>query len=276
MIDLQELVFALNEYIGRDKFALFLGTNGAPNADDNRIVATANIGQIPYAFSDAEIDATSLNITLTFDLPCGTVEDDSKRDNAVYTLTEKLLTWKRILIQYPGENSKKYVLNTFFEMLPLGQPYVDCGRITQQLVIAGKALLQNMECGAIISNNEEVYIDGNKVLVIDKSSAMNITHETNMKLSENSYVPDMEAVAYSNTVGMTCLYMGTQTDQEFWAIGEGALSNPNKSYTIITKLKDTSGSIVFTHTKAAKLLSVKNMSSAGVFVRYEVTFQLVE
>ena len=274
MIDLQELVFALNEYIGRDKFALYFGTNGAPNADDNRIVATANIGQIPYAFSDAEIDATSLNITLTFDLPCGTVEDDSKRDNAVYTLTEKLLTWKRILIQYPS--GKKYVMNTFFEMLPLGQPYVDCGRITQQLVVAGKALLQNMECGAVISNNEEVYIDGNKVLVVDKASSMNITHEPNMKLSENSYVPDLEAVAYSNTVGMTCLYMGTETDREFWAIGEGALSNPNKTYTIITKLKDTSGNITFSHTKTAKLLSVKNMSSAGVFVRYEVTFQLVE
>jgi hypothetical protein len=272
MIDLQELVYALNEYIGRDKFAMFFGTNGAPNSDDERIVCTANIGQIPYAFSDDEIDATSLNITFTFDLPCGTVEDDSKRDNAVYTLTEKLLTWKKILIQYP--DGKKYVLNTFFEMLPMGQPYVDSGKITQQLVIAGNALLQNLECGAIVGNNEETYINGERVLVVDKVSSTNITHESNMPLSQELYLPELEAIAYSNTIVMTCLYMGKAIDRLLWAVGEG-LYNPNTPYRIKTILKNSKQDVVYEREREVKLLSVKNITSTGVFLRYEATFQLV-
>ena len=273
MIDLKELVFALNEYLGRDKYILYLGTNGFPSKEESRIVCTVNIGQVPYAFSTAEIDATSLNCTFTFELPCATYEDEYKRDNALQDIAEKLITWKKILIRYP--DGTKYALNTFFEMMPLGQPYVDCGKVTQQAIFAGKALLQNINCGAVIGNNETVEIDGEKVLVIDKISGTDITYESNMALSKNSYVPELTAIAYANTLKLTCLYMGTNADNAFWQIGEGTIENPNKIYKIVTRLTNINGEDVGAWARKVKLASVNNISSAGVFNRYEVVFQYV-
>lgn len=271
MIDMQELVYALNEHIGRDMFALYLGTNGAPNDELGLIVGTVNIGQVPYAFSTAEIDATSLNITFTFDLPCGTHQDDIKRDKALYRLADKLLSWKKIGIQYP--NGTKYVLNTFFEMLPMGQPYVDSGKITQQLTIAGKALLQNALCGAIIGNNETITIDGSPVLFIDKVSSFAVTHDADIDLSNNSYIPSVTAIACSCTLKMTCLFMGNTIDAEMWQIGEGVMSNPDKEYTVESKLTNADGFVIGRWTKKMKVISVSNVSSAGVFNRYELTMQ---
>ena len=275
MMDLRELVFALNEYLGRDKFSLFLGTNGAPSEDDDRIVCTANIGVVPYGYTTDEIDATSLNITFTFDLPCGTVEDDFKRDEAILLLTDKLLNWKQIYLQDVGGES--YFLNTFFEMLPMGQPYVDDGRITQQLVVSGKALLQHLDCNAIVGNNEELYIDDERVLVVDKSSSMQVTHEPSMKLSQDSYVPDMVAMAYAQTLSVTCLYRGTAIDKAMWAVGEGVLADPNKVYIVKSVLKAVGGALeVFNSEKRMKLISVTNSTSVGTFIRYQAVFQMVE
>jgi hypothetical protein len=277
MIDLNELVYALNEYLGRDKYILYLGTNGAPDKQETRIVGTVNVGCVPYAFSTAEIDAESLNVTFTFDLPCGTKDDDLKRDLAIAEIAKKLIAWKKIAIDYV--NGDRYFLNTYFEMLPMSNPYVDCGRITQQLVVAGKALMQNEKCGAVIGNNELVIINAGNVsgnlLVIDKASATSITHDAKMPLSDDVYIPELEVIALSNTLKVTCLYLGTDLDKHFWSIGEGAISEPNKVYTVTTMLRDVDGAITSTHEKKCKVISVTNSSGAGVFNRYEITLQMV-
>lgn len=278
MIDLNELVFALNEYLGRDKFVLFLGTNGAPDKDEERVVGTVNVGRVPYAFSTDQIDAESLNITFTFDLPCGTVADDSKRDLAIATIGEKLIAWKKIQLEYV--DGKVYYLNTFFEALPMGQPYVDCGHITQQYVVAGKALIQNSECGAWLGNNERITITldddtTGEVLVVDKASSTTISHDTAVDLSAGSYVPSINAIAYTNTVKLTCLYMGTDIDKFFWDIGEGFIADPNMIITVGMERLLESGEEDYVGEKACKIVSVSNITSAGVFNRYEVVLQML-
>lgn len=284
MIDLNELVFAINEYLGRDKFVLFLGTNGAPDKDEERVVGTVNVGRVPYAFSTDQIDAESLNITFTFDLPCGTNEDDLRRDKAIAIIGEKLLAWKKIKLDYVDGST--YYLNTFFEALPMGQPYVDCGRITQQLVVSGKALIQNSKCGAWLGNNERIsftvperYIYDEQVLVVDKVSSTTISHDPAIKISEGSYVPSINAIAYTNTVKLTCLFMGSPIDWFFWGIGEGSVADPNQLINVEVNRdyglgdKEDSEQIV---TKVCKIVSVSNITSAGVFNRYEVVLQMVE
>lgn len=279
MMDIRELVFALNEYLGREKYDLHLGTNGAPAENDNRIVCTANIGIVPYGYTDTEIGATSLNITFTFDLHCGTYEDDAQRDIAVADLTEKLLDWHTLTVK--DSSGTSYTLNTFFEMLPMGNPYIDDGRITQQLVIAGKALLQKTNMALIVGNDEAVRINNTPVLIVDKSSSTQATHEPSMALSQDSYVPELRAVAYTNTISLTCIFRGSAIDVELWKIGEGVKPfNPNKVYTIMTQLKqrNAAGNLttLLTTTKTAKLVSVTNSTSVGTFIRYQAVFQLVE
>lgn len=280
MIDLNELLYALNEYLGRDKFALYLGTNGAPDKNETRVVGTVNIGRVPYAFSTDQIDAESLNITFTFDLPCGTDADDLRRDLAVATIGERLLAWRKIKLQYV--DGSVYHLNTFFEMLPMGNPYVDNGHITQQLVVSGKALLQNAKCGAWLGNNERVLmwrLDDNNptpLLVLDKASSTTASHDSQMNLSGGGLVPQMQAIAYTNTVKLTCLYMGTDLDARLWQIGEGYWNDPNELYGIRTEKVDADGNSAFIGEKVCKLMSVSNVTSAGVFSRFEVTLQMVE
>ena len=274
MIDLQEIAFALNEYLGRNKFALYLNTNGAPAYDDKRIIGTVNIGVIPYGFSTDEIEATSLNITFTFDLPCGTDEDDITRDKALFTFAEKLLGWKKLKIAYT--NGDSYFLNTFFEMQPPGQPYVDSGKITQQIVISGNALLQSSDCGAIVGNNEIVYINGQKVLKTDKTSATSVSNEPQINISLGSYVPELQAVSHVTTVTLNCLYTGTEIDKKLWSIGEGFLSDPNERYILKTELLGAEGEVVQTSEKTCALISVSNMSNAGIFNSYSVAFQVVQ
>lgn len=281
MIDLNELVYALNEHLGRDAFVLFLGTNGAPDKDEERVVGTVNVGRVPYAFSTDQIDAESLNITFTFDLPCGTDEDDLRRDKAIAIIGEKLLSWKKIRLDYVDGNI--YYLNTFFEALPMGQPYVDCGRITQQLVVSGKALIQHGDCGAWLGNNEVIFITreggngiGGKLLVVDKASSTTISHDTAIDLSEGAYVPAIEAIAYTNTVKLTCLYMGTDIDQFFWHIGEGHVIDPNECLKFEAYKEAFDGRPVDDITKMCKIVSVLNISSAGVFNRYDVVLQMVQ
>jgi hypothetical protein len=280
MIDLNELVFALNEYLGRDKFVLFLGTNGAPDKDEERVVGTVNVGRVPYAFSTDQIDAESLNITFTFDLPCGTVADDSKRDLAVATIGEKLIGWRKIRLDYVDGST--YYLNTFFEALPMGQPYVDCGRITQQLVVSGKALIQHGDCGAWLGNNERITLTtegGNgikgEVLVVDKASSTTISHDPAIDLSAGSYIPAIEAIAYTNTVKLTCLYMGTRIDKFFWKVGEGLVGDPNEHILFESERITASGDMEYGSEKMCKIVSVSNISSAGVFNRYEVVLQML-
>lgn len=272
MIDLQELVFAFNEYLGRDQFVLSLNTNGVPDEDEKRIVGTMVAGRVPYGFSTEEIDAESLNITFTFDLPCGTDAEDLLRDKILYLLSEKLLSWQKLTIQQL--NGTTYYLNTFFEMQPPSAPYVDNGRFTQQIVISGNALLQNANCGAIVGNNEKVYINGVQVLKIEKTSNVQFTGDNNIPLSEDKYIPEIENVASVSTMRLSCLYMGTEIDNEFYMIGEGQTTDPNKVYTIKIEKQNMLGLSTVIE-KTAKLTSVTNMSSSGVFLRYEVSFQIL-
>ena len=274
MIDLNEIVYALNEHLSSKDFALYLGTNAAPT-DDGRIVGSVIIGRVPYGFSTAEIDAESLNITITFDLPCGTEIDDYTRDKALFEIGAKLLAWKKIAVITADEET--YYLNTFFEMLPPGSPYVDCGRITQQYVVSGTALLQNANCGAVVGNNEVVYINGIKVLKVDKASSTVLTGDNNLPLSEGLYLPEMENIAKANNFKITCLFMGTEIDEELYGIGEGLDVDINKEYIIEVKHIMADGSVKLKGARrVCKLVSVNTYSAPGVFLKYDATFQMIK
>ena len=272
MIQLEELVFAFNEYIGRDKFDLHLNTNGVPQADD-RIVGTLNVGRIPYGFSSDEIDAENLTLTFTFDMPCGDVKSNDIRDNAAITLSEKLLGWKTIYVTFP--NGLQYRINSFLELQPVGAPYVDCGVIKQQFVYSGTALAQNLHLGAIVGNEENVFIDGSQVLKLGKTSSTQITGDNVIPLSEDKYTPELENIATATVLNISCLYTGSSIDEELYGIGEGVISNPNKVYEIKTVRENEGLQRRFTITRQGKLTSVSTRSEAGVFLQYEATFQII-
>ena len=86
-------------------------------------------------------------------------------------------------------------------------------------------------------------------------------------------MPEIENIASVSTLKLVCLYMGSEIDKELYEIAEGVNNNPNKVYEITIKRKDQ-GSITKL-TKYAKLVSVANTSAAGVFLKYEATFQIL-
>lgn len=80
MIDLQYLATAINRIVGANDFAVFLNTNVAPG-EDGRTAVTLSATRVPFGFTTEEIDAESLNITLTFDLSASNV---SARDQGAF------------------------------------------------------------------------------------------------------------------------------------------------------------------------------------------------
>ena len=109
-----------------------------------------------------------------------------------------------------------------------------------------------------------------------KASSTTISHDSAIDLSEGSYVPAIEAIAYTNTVKLTCLYMGTEIDRFFWRIGEGHVIDPNECLKFEAYKEAFDGRPVEDITKMCKIVSVSNISSAGVFNRYEVVLQMVQ
>ena len=270
MIQLEELAFAFNEHIGRGKFNIYLNTNGVPQSD-SRILGTLNVGRIPYGFTSDEINAENLTLTFTFDIPCGSAEADRTRDNAAAILAKKLLGWQRLTVTAP--NGETYRINSFLELQPMGAPYVDCGEIKQQFVYSGTALAQNTTCGAIVGNEEAVYIDGSQVLKLSKTVSTQIAGDNKIPLSEEKYTADVESIGVATTLTISCLYIGSEIDELLYRAGEGVILNPNKIYTIETVRNTLAGAIKVVQN--GKLTGVTSKNASGVFLQYEATFQIV-
>jgi hypothetical protein len=70
--------------------------------------------------------------------------------------------------------------------------------------------------------------------------------------------------------------MGTEIDRFFWRIGEGYVIDPNERLQFAAYKEMFDGRPDEDITKMCKIVSVSNISSAGVFNRYEVVLQMVQ
>ena len=268
MIRLDFLAYKFNEILGLDKYAVFLNSNAFPDDLGDRNVVTMSVLRVPFGFSQDELDAESMTITLTFDLPCDAYGDEVYlRDNALAHIQEKLLGHKQFFVEYGDTH---YEVNTYLEMQPPSNPYVDAGRITQQIVLSGSALVKCTTCGAIVGNDIKVYIDGTQLLKVDRTSAMQVGADNNIPLSEGKVVPEMLAISKVCTKAVSFLYTGKDIENEFIKIAEGYPFDINKVYTY----KAVYGS--FSTSVKVKITSVSTQDSTGTFLQYTLNMQIVD
>lgn len=268
MIRLDFLAYKLNQILGIDKYAVYLNSNAFPDDLGDREVVTMTALRVPFGFSQDEFDAESLTITLTFDLPCDAYgEEVVVRDGALAHIQSKLLGHKSFDVEYGEE---VYVVNTYFEMQPPSNPYVDSGRITQQIIVSGSALVQSLDCGAIVGNDVKVYINGTKLLKVDHTSAMQVGADNNIPLSEEKVVPEMLAISKVCTKTVSFLYTGKAIEKQFLLYAEGVEMDINAIYNY--EVHYGNGLRVQT---PVKITSVSSQDSTGVFVQYTLTMQVI-
>ena len=269
MIRLDFLAYTFNEILGLDKYAVFLNSNAFPDDLGDRNVVTMSALRVPFGFSRDELDAESMTITLTFDLPCDAYGDEVYlRDNALAHIQEKLLGHQTFMVEYDADNI--YEVNTYLEMQPPSNPYVDAGRITQQIIVSGSALCKARTCGAIVGNDIKVSIDGTQLLKVDRTSAMQVGADNNIPLSEGKVVPEMLAISKICTKSVSFLYTGKAIENEFIKIAEGYPYDINKVYTY----KAVYGSFI-TSVKV-KITGVSTQDSTGTFLQYTLSMQIVD
>lgn len=275
MINLEDLMVAVNEVLGRDKFVVYLNSNAFPDAEEDRIVVTMSALRVPFGFSTEELDAESLTVTLTFDLPCDVHgEQVIIRDGALARIQANLLGRKEFDVHQA--NGEEYVVNAFLEQQPPANPYVDNGRITQQIVLSGKMLAQNLNCAAIVGNDVRVSIglDGEyeaaELLKVSRVSALNVGTDSNIPLSENSTLAETHGVSRTCTKTLNFLYTGKAIENHFLKIAEGAPFDVNAIYTYKAEYRN------FTVQSKFKLVDVSSQDSAGVYLQYTITAQIVE
>ena len=271
MIRLDFLADKFNEILGTDKYAVYLNSNAFPTDLGDRNVVTMNALRVPFGFGQDELDAESLTITLTFDLACDAYgEEVFVRDGALAHIQSLLLGHQVFEVQCPDDAI--YIVNTYLEQQPPGNPYVDAGRVTQQIVISGAALVQNVSCLAVVGNNVKVYINGEKLLKVERTSVMQVGADNNIPLSEGITLAKMKAISKTCTKAVSFLYTGKEIEKEFLKIAEGFEEsdwNINKVYTY----KVDYGS--FALEVPVKLTSVTTQDSTGVFVQYTLNMQIV-
>ena len=91
MIRLEFLAYAINVELGLDKYVVYLNSNAYPDDIGDRNVVTLNATRIPFGFAQEELDAESMTIMLTFDLPCDASGTDVIiRDGALANIQAKL------------------------------------------------------------------------------------------------------------------------------------------------------------------------------------------
>ena len=275
MINLEDLTFAINELLGRDKFAVYLNSNAFPDGEEDRILVTMSALRVPFGFSADEFDAESLTVTLTFDLPCDAYGDQVVvRDGALERIRMTLLG--RQNFQVPQANGETYIVNAFLEQQPPANPYVDNGRITQQIVLSGKMLVQNASCKAIVGNDVIVSIglsgkyEPTELLKISRASALNVGTDSNIPLSEDDTLAETYGISRSSSKTLTFLYTGKEIENHFLKIAEGVEHNVNAIYTYKVEYP------TFTLQSKFKLISVSSQDSAGVYLQYTLTAQIVE
>ena len=278
MIKLEILANIINAILGTDKFVVFFNSNAYPDDTDNRTVVTMNALRVPFGFSTEEFDAESLTVTLTFDLPCDVLGHDADvRYNALDVIETQLLGRKKYEYkQFEGtDNEEKYIINTFFEQQPTSNPYVDSGRITQQIVLSGKVLVQSETCGAVVGNDVIVSLKKEEdttytqLLKSTRASSAQIGAENNLKLSEEKTLPEMFGISRINTKTLNFIYTGKEIEKEFLKIAEGISFDVNCIYDY--KVSYPSFDLV----QKIKIVNVSTEDAAGVYLQYTLTVQAV-
>ena len=264
MINLEYLAYAFNEIIGKDKYLVYLFTNGAPLDTQGRHVVSLNVLRVPFGYTSEELDAESLQCTLTFDLPCD--KYGAVRDKALAVIEERLLGRQVFNIEQP--DGVVYVANTFFEMQPLGVPRLD-GGLMQQIIVSGRVLVQNADCKALVGNDVKISINDELLLKITNSSTTQIGTDANVKLSENITLPEMYAITRASTKAMEFLYTGKDIENKFLQIAEGVDFDLNEEYTYKAEYP------TFTITLPFKILSVDISLALGVYVQYKLAIQQI-
>lgn len=275
MIDFEDLTFAVNELLGRDKFAVYLNSNAYPDDEEDRIVVIMSALRVPFGFSTEELDAESLTVTLTFDLPCDAYgEHLIVRDGALERIREALLGRKVFSVQQA--NGERYIVNAFLEQQPPASPYADSGRITQQIVLSGKMLAQNANCAATVGNDVRVSIGltgkyaETELLKVSRASALNVGTDSNIPLSEDNTLAETYGISRTGTKTLDFLYTGKAIEDNFLKIAEGVAHDVNAIYTYKAEYRN------FTVKSNFKLVSVSSQDSAGVYLQYTLNVQIVD
>lgn len=273
MIDLHYLGTAINGMIGEDKYCVHVNTNANPSKSETRNIVTMSVARIPFAYTTEELDAESLLITLTFDLPVAQDGVDLvTKEEALNDIHKYLLGWRNIIVTQPDDN---YIVTGKFEQQQPSNPYVDMGRKTQQIVVSGTAWAQNEKCKAVVGNNVVVSIgDADRepvpLLKVSRAASTQIGSDNNLLLSENKTMPVMHGISRVCTKTLTFLYLGKEIEDEFLKIAEGAAYDLNKLYDYKVVYPN------FEISQKFKLVSVSSQDSAGVYLQYTLTVQIVE
>lgn len=278
MIDLHYLGTAINDMIGADKYSVWVNTNANPSKTDPRTVVTMAVGRVPFAYTTEELDAESLLITMTFDLPVAQAGADLiTKEEALNDIHKCLLGWRNILVTQPTETPDVYDYYTVtgkFEQQPPSNPYVDSGRKTQQIVVTCTAWAQNVECKALVGNHVLVSIGDETrepvtLLKVSRAANTQIGADNNLLLSEEKILPKAYGVSRACIKTLTFLYLGKAIEDEFLKIAEGADHDANKLYDYKVEYPNFSISQKF------KLIGVSSQDSAGVYLQYTLNVQIV-
>lgn len=273
MIDLHCLATAINDILG-DKYVVWLNTNAEPDESETRTVVTMSVARIPFAYTTEELDAESLTLTLTFDLPVAAAGADLiTRDIALNDIHNLLLGWRKIEVEQPSDNPNvpdRYAVTVRFEQQAPANPYTDTGHVKQQIVIGGTALAQNVNCKALVGNFVVVSINDTPLLKVSRVSNTQVGADNNLLLSEQKTLPEMHGISRISTKTLTFLYLGNDIEDEFLKIAEGVEHDVNKIYTYDVSYPN------FTLSQKFKIAGVSSQDSAGVYLQYTLNVQLVE
>ena len=273
MIDLNYLATAFNRIIGTDKYLIYVFTNAFPEELGNRNAVTMNVTRVPFGFESDEFNAESMNITFAFDLPTNPYGDDlTVRDIALEDIRTKLLGHKQFSVVTP--DGDEYYVNCAFEQQPPGNPYADSGRITQQIVVSGTALVQEKKCLAIIGNNVRISIDGEELLKMSRSVSVNVGSDNNIPLSDESTLIETVNISRANTKSISFMYTGKEIEKTFIRIAEGEPFDVNQVYQYSVTYKGVDGKDIVVNTPV-KILSVTVQDSLGVFLQYTLNLAVV-
>lgn len=263
MINLEYLAQAFNELLGKDKFIVYLFTNKAPRDTQGRSVVTLNVLRVPFGYTTAELDAESLNCTLTFDLSC---DGNGVIRNQALGRIENMLLGRQVfnIAEADGET---YTVNTFFEMQPPSTPRAD-GGIMQQIVVSGRALVQNEKCKTAVGNDVKVYVDGVQLLKISRAVTGQIGTDVNAKLSEDVTLPEIQGISRAHTKVLEFLYTGKAIEDTFLQSAEGVYFNVNEEHVYKCEYP------TFTVSAPFKIVGVEVSDALGVYLQYKITVQV--
>lgn len=266
MIDLFYLSEKLTQMLGPKKYQVYVNTNEFPHDNGKTAVSMVAL-RTPYGYTETEFDAENLQITLTFDLDASSIgQTESVRDIALFDIQTKLLGWRNFDVVTPNKTYKVFAL---FEQQPPSNPYVDFGRITQQIVVSGTAQVQASDNKAIIGNDVAVFLDGTRLLKMSRSSVLSIGADNNIPLSEDLTIPEFEGISQMATKTLTCIYTGKDIEDELLKMAESGALDINKIHTYKAVYPN------FEVEKKVKIVSVSTQDSVGVYLQYTIALQVV-